>query len=65
MKGLEPCCAVVVAMCAVLCGLRLDNGIFLYGTDDVLASSKNLAGDKLNPKADVRRLDWEAPRALK
>jgi hypothetical protein len=28
IKGLEPCCAVDVAMFAVWCRLRLDGGIF-------------------------------------
>jgi hypothetical protein len=37
MKGLEPCCAVVVAICAVLCGLRLDRRNLSLWMDDVLA----------------------------
>jgi hypothetical protein len=28
IKGLEPCCAVAVAIFAVCCGLRLDDGVF-------------------------------------
>jgi hypothetical protein len=56
MKGLEPCCAVVVC--------DWTDGIFRYGwTTFWHCLSKNLAGDKLNPKADIRRLDSQAPRA--